>query len=45
MEASGMAAIRARGTVANDELGVRGNQIRRAIRSFDDAYVSYPRFF
>ncbi|KAI5122876.1 hypothetical protein M0805_003328 [Coniferiporia weirii] len=36
MEASGLAAIRAR-TGGDDELGVRGNQMRRAIRSFDDA--------
>lgn len=36
MEASGMAAIRARSEAA-DVLGVRGNQIRRSIRSFDDA--------
>ncbi|KLO07080.1 Metallo-dependent phosphatase [Schizopora paradoxa] len=36
MEASGMAAIRARGA-NKDELGVQTNQIRRAIRTFDDA--------
>lgn len=36
MEASGLAAIRAR-TESADALGVRGNQIRRSIRSFDDA--------
>ncbi|THH02932.1 hypothetical protein EW145_g6680 [Phellinidium pouzarii] len=36
IEASGMAAIRARGG-GDDELGVRGNQLRRTIRSFDDA--------
>ncbi|KAH8109956.1 Metallo-dependent phosphatase [Phellopilus nigrolimitatus] len=38
MEASGLAAIRARGPLRDaDELGVRGNQMRRAIRNFDDA--------
>ncbi|KAL5504839.1 hypothetical protein ACEPAH_7502 [Sanghuangporus vaninii] len=37
VEASGIAAMRARGAITTDELGVRGNQIRRAIRSFDDA--------
>lgn len=39
MEASGIAAMQARGAVDDEQLGVRGNQIRRAIRSFDDAYV------
>ena len=40
MEASGLAAIRQR-TEPADALGVRGNQIRRAIRTFDDAYVLF----
>lgn len=40
MEESGHAAARARGAVDDEQLGVRGNQMRRAIRSFDDAYVA-----
>lgn len=39
MDASGIAPMHARGAVDDEQLGVRGNQIRRAIRSFDDAYV------
>lgn len=39
MEASGIAAARAPGAIDDEQLGVRGNQIRRAIRNFDDAYV------
>ena len=41
MEASGLAAMRARGASTADELGVRGNQIKRSIRSFDDACVPF----
>ena len=38
MEASGNAALRNRGFENKDDaLGVRGNQIRRTIRNFDDA--------
>lgn len=37
MEASGMAAVRARAQNGPDRLGAQGHSIRRAIRSFDDA--------
>ncbi len=38
MEASGMAAIRARGG-KKDELGVQTNQLVRSVKTFDDACV------
>lgn len=43
MEASGLAAVRARST-SPDELGVRVNQIKRSIRNFDDAFVFFFPF-
>ncbi len=44
MEASGMAAIRARGG-KKDELGVQTNQLVRSVKTFDDACVfDHPSF-